>query len=298
MQPDSEIRSVNDRNANTFLSIPKVEEGMGGTPKSPSEEASDLSHDNAVEDGYPALAAYHGSEDRNLVFRKFSSLQARLILEKQDEIRLLEEQIQQYDSDCKAKDIHGQSPRRIETRYRRNNAEASNRSEFFDRVERKFLEYAHRLATLERPVKYEYKNVYRYIHQTKPVTAPESTYIDEPRDLITLRRPGAHAHIGGVVELALNRIKQATQRNGRNVTLQKWVQENVKSERLAGLFIAGVTFMIVPPLFVVPIYALSKVGDNIGKSIGILVAFAVTFTGLLLVGTPAKQHEILSSSAA
>ncbi|KAF2230151.1 hypothetical protein EV356DRAFT_509326 [Viridothelium virens] len=306
IQPDNEIQRTSDKNAKNFQSIPKAEVGMAGTSQSHSKQASDSSLDTFDElpYGYPALAEYHGSEDRNLVFRRFRHLQARLILEKQDQIRQLEEEIRWYDSEDKAKDLHEPSPRRIETRYRHDIDEAKNRLELFDRAEREFIEYerllsaAHHLATLERPFEYEYKNVLEHILTTKPVTKPEVAYIDDLKDLITLRRPGAHAHIGGLVELALNHIKIATQKNGGNVTMQKWVEENGESERLAGKFIATVMFLLVPPLFVVPIYALSEVGNNIGKSIGILVAFALTFTGLLLLEGSAKQHEVLSSSAA
>lgn len=134
----------------------------------------------------------------------------------------------------------------------------------------------------------------------------EALFIEDHRDLITLRASSAHAHVGAFIESMLNRVKnwisskaeRVTGSSDKAITLQEWLSENGKSEQLAGRFIATGMFFVVSTLFVVPIYALSVVGDNISKSISILVVSALTFTALMLVATPAKQHEVLSSSAA
>ncbi|KAL9078791.1 MAG: hypothetical protein Q9157_002274 [Trypethelium eluteriae] len=292
---------------NTLHSIQNAEAGIAGTSKTSSEQATDPSIGISPQDGYPALAEYLGSDDRLMVFRRFSRLQARLILEKQDQIRLLEEEIDQCDDDDKLKDsLQRENPSRLQTRYRYNAEEAEHRSKLFQRAEREFLEYApekllsaaHRLTTLERPIPYEYKNIFNYINTAKPVTRPEAAYIEDHVDLVTLRGSGIQARTGCFIELALNLIKRATRIRENAVTMQAWARENAKSKRVAGIFITIVMFLIVPLLFVVPIYALYRVGNNIGGSIGILVASSLTFTGLLLVTTSAQQHEVLSSSAA
>ena len=54
---------------------------------------------------------------------------------------------------------------------------------------------------------------------------------------------------------------------------------------------------IAPVFFVVPIYTLTKIGNNIGKSIEVLIAFPPTFAVVLLAATPAKPHEVLGSTA-
>lgn len=48
--------------------------------------------------GYPNLAAFTSSDDDFAIYRRFGYLQARLLLDKQDQLRLLEEQLDHYDT--------------------------------------------------------------------------------------------------------------------------------------------------------------------------------------------------------
>ena len=61
---------------------------------------------------------------------------------------------------------------------------------------------------------------------------------------------------------------------------------------------AGLLLLLVPVLFILPIITLSVIGDDIKKKTGVLVAFTMTFGIVLIIGTHAKPHEILSCSAA
>jgi hypothetical protein len=47
--------------------------------------------------GYPSLAAFQSSDERNSIYRRYSYLQARLLLEKQDQLRILEERLDTFD---------------------------------------------------------------------------------------------------------------------------------------------------------------------------------------------------------
>lgn len=48
--------------------------------------------------GYPNLAAFNSSDEDFAIYRRFGYLQARLLLDKQDQLRLLEEQLDRYDT--------------------------------------------------------------------------------------------------------------------------------------------------------------------------------------------------------
>jgi hypothetical protein len=48
-------------------------------------------------DGYPNLAAFTNSDEDFAIYRRFGYLQARLLLDKQDQLRLLEEKLDQHD---------------------------------------------------------------------------------------------------------------------------------------------------------------------------------------------------------
>jgi sulfite exporter TauE/SafE len=79
--------------------------------------------------------------------------------------------------------------------------------------------------------------------------------------------------------------------------VRSWLHENSETEYIAKQIIRGFLFITIPPMFVIPIYALHMVSSSIGKSIAVLVAFTLAFTILVLLATPAKPHEVLSVSA-
>ena len=48
--------------------------------------------------GYPNLAAFTDSDDSFMIYRRFGYLQSRILLEKQDELRSLEQQLDELDA--------------------------------------------------------------------------------------------------------------------------------------------------------------------------------------------------------
>ncbi|KJX93698.1 hypothetical protein TI39_contig4268g00026 [Zymoseptoria brevis] len=274
--------------------------------------------------GYPQLAQFIGSDERSMIFRQFTKLQARLILEKQDEMREIEDELYFYDRDdflkLGAPGDDPLKPDRLSRRLRVDPEEQKRRQEMMELAERKFKEYAtlleaaRSMASYERPASYEIKNVLRFVLGTKPVRPVECNWILEQRDLVTLRAARQHAAIGFGTEWLLNKIRsrsaefaarfktQHTNDAPTAETLAKsqgqWIKENARSVQLASWFVAGLLLLCVPLFFVVPILALSRVGGNIGQSIGVLTAFALVFTLLLSLGTSARPHEVLSCSAA
>lgn len=50
-----------------------------------------------IRSGYPQLAAFQSSDDVHAIYRRYNYLQARLILEKQANLHILEQQLDQYD---------------------------------------------------------------------------------------------------------------------------------------------------------------------------------------------------------
>lgn len=54
------------------------------------------------DDGYPNLATFKSSDEVFAVYRRFGYLQSRLLLEKQDGLRVLEQRLDKYDDDDRA----------------------------------------------------------------------------------------------------------------------------------------------------------------------------------------------------
>src|SRR2546430_13578898 len=49
--------------------------------------------------GYPLMARFMDSDDNYMTYRRFGNVQARLLLEAQDDVRILEEQLENLDED-------------------------------------------------------------------------------------------------------------------------------------------------------------------------------------------------------
>ncbi|KAI9660419.1 MAG: hypothetical protein M1821_009769 [Bathelium mastoideum] len=291
--------------------------------------------------GYPSFAAFLGDDERWMMFRRFSSVQARLILEKQDDMRILEEKLHEMDADDLAKESSdGDKPRRrLFRRYRADKEEAEARENLLRELENKYLEYerllsaAHRLNTLPRPATYEWKSVVNYVREAKPVIEKESDYIHNQRDLVSVRGASEHAHLGALIERFFNQVKNWKSRKPeeqksrsaapgsaagkkklpkvkterkemdggspekQRFSMREWMKGNSTAEKYARAFIGMMMLIPMPIFFVVPIYALNRIGNNIGKSIGVLLAFGLTFTVVLLTATPARHHEVLGGTA-
>ena len=54
------------------------------------------------EDGYPNLATFQSSDEVFALYRRFGYLQSRLLLEKQDVLRVLEDRLNKFDETDKA----------------------------------------------------------------------------------------------------------------------------------------------------------------------------------------------------
>ena len=87
-------------------------------------------------DGYPLTAAFLDSDDNFMIYRRFGYLQARLLLEKQEQLRRLEldlELMDEKDKDAKSRDLvtlgDGETGR------------ATARQELMQRIEDKFRDY-------------------------------------------------------------------------------------------------------------------------------------------------------------
>lgn len=76
-----------------------------------------------------------------MIFRRFSQLQARLILEKQDELREMEEELADLDYADQEKEPRDSKKGRLNRRHRSDPAEAKARQELFQRIEKKYIEY-------------------------------------------------------------------------------------------------------------------------------------------------------------
>jgi len=157
--------------------------------------------------GYPRLAAFLSSEENFMLYRKFSFLQSRLLLFKQDELRALERDLDNMD----ASDKH-HAPDLLHSRER-DDARSGRRKQLIEEISQKFQEYgmvisflfklgnrevltrsaklvitARDLASFNKPPSQDYLSVKSYFEDEAPVSTVES-YIYYKEDIVTLK-PG------------------------------------------------------------------------------------------------------------
>lgn len=276
------------------------------TVPSPERLSSRLIFIDRTAAGYPKLATHIANDEKLHIFRNYRDLQVRLILEKQDEMRLIEEDVR--DSDIRDNELttvkcdsNGRrayaSGGRLSTRHRRDPVEAKDRKELFARAERVYKEYgellttANQLAMLNKPGSYEWRDLSRFLADTKPVEAREADWIAWREDLISVGSPYQNTLL-----TALFRLHKPSYAADTSLETQLAAEEYANRVRILIWYcILGLMFSVV--LFV-PIYALEVVGHDIGKGIGVLFASTVMFILALQTATSARGREIWSSSAA
>lgn len=87
--------------------------------------------------GYPSVATFLDSDENFMIYRRFGFVQARLLLEKQDDLRKLELKLDRYD---RRLGKHAQTKDTLRTRDLKPDA-ATARKEIMDSLEKCFNEY-------------------------------------------------------------------------------------------------------------------------------------------------------------
>jgi hypothetical protein len=90
--------------------------------------------------GYPSLATFLDSDENFMLYRRFGYLQSRLLLDKQADLRELEEQLDNFDEE-----VAQSRPGDLTTRDLRPE-DISKRKELMDEIEARFCEYGKALS--------------------------------------------------------------------------------------------------------------------------------------------------------
>lgn len=99
--------------------------------------SSDIEVVEHCPEGYPRLAALLDSDEKFMIYRRFGFLQARLLLNKQDELRELEKDLDRLDKVDERKD-----PSLLKSREKDDAANGRRKKLLYD-IEEKFKEYGH-----------------------------------------------------------------------------------------------------------------------------------------------------------
>ncbi|KAF2432801.1 hypothetical protein EJ08DRAFT_630152 [Tothia fuscella] len=159
--------------------------------------------------GYPNVAAFLDSDENFMVYRRFGYIQSRLLLNKQDELRELEESLDLYDQ----RQFRTQ-PLDVMTRSDLAGTDAKDRQQLFEKLEHRFCSYANlissaqQLVALNRPAKSDFMSVYNYMNKNQPLKEEEQEWIKCREDLVTLRPGREHAWLDASLEHLLKYLNE------------------------------------------------------------------------------------------
>ncbi|KAF2658094.1 hypothetical protein K491DRAFT_625354 [Lophiostoma macrostomum CBS 122681] len=159
--------------------------------------------------GFPRLAAFQASEANFSLYRSFSYLHSRLLLDLQDEITALEKELDDIDWDDFDEDPERLKSREHDMSRAAGEGDARNRRVILREIRTKLMEYdevlikARTLESFEKPSDRNYRSVRRFYHNTKPLMDTEMDSIRSKEDTVSLRTGREWASFDGGVESIL-----------------------------------------------------------------------------------------------
>ncbi|TEY45869.1 hypothetical protein BOTCAL_0326g00140 [Botryotinia calthae] len=232
--------------------------------------------------GYPQLAAVIASDERFMLYRRFGFLQARLLLNKKDQMRALESQLEHIDQYYGRKD-----PRRLCSQEACNVLDDEYRK-LLAEIEKKYNEYvqllthAKTLASFDSPKTTDYLRLKGYFDRKAPVCNKDQRFILQKENPITLKPTRDNSWLHTVIE-------QIPQRFPGRLTL----------------CIFCTTHQLLFWLHYIPICILwylcqtsTPSSANNGISVAVLLVFTSIFSTVISLFTCAKRHQVLAAAAA
>ncbi|KAL8866799.1 MAG: hypothetical protein Q9174_006076 [Haloplaca sp. 1 TL-2023] len=236
---------------------------------------------------------------------------ARLLLNKQDEIRDMEAELLAMDKmdDLSGKSMYLKSRTEDEGREKDSIPDtwSTTRPKLLAALETKVLGYselllkANQMKGLESPSNRDYRSVLRFMENGRgQLFEEEMSWVYDKEDLVTLRPGREHAWLDGILERILKvcrcRVTQETDARTDDAAIHYYDRRRISK---------CVTFMItilILILLMVPIWLLykSSVRGTLTKSadtIVLILAFTLIFSAALSAFTKAKRHEIVAASA-
>ncbi|KAI0384391.1 hypothetical protein F5Y04DRAFT_277761 [Hypomontagnella monticulosa] len=246
--------------------------------------------------GYPRVGAFIRSDHRHLIFRQFHYLQARVILNLQDQLQHYERELELLDKPSTTSLAADASEQLLQ-----------RRSELLKNIEEKFEKYVRFLNSISfcshkaEPLETDLKSLKNFFRKHSPLDV-EQMYHDEERDLISLKPLGDTSMMDTrLMKFLLDAPNNLTRRifrdsinSGRN---KGEIAHDGRKVRIATGFLLGVSLIVllVGPIY--PLYSLSQGDMTEGTLVGIMfiqVGFTCAFACCLKYMTRPKRHELFA----
>lgn len=163
--------------------------------------------------GFPRLAAFQSSESNFSLYRSFTYLHSRVLLDLQDEIASLEKELDEIDWDDFDEDPNRLRSREFDKASDQN--DGRSRAAILKEIRTKLMEYdevlikARTLDSFQKPSDRNYRSVRRFHHNHKPLMDAETESIRSKEDTVSLRNSGREGgDFDGGVEKTIFKIDE------------------------------------------------------------------------------------------
>ncbi|KAG7008239.1 hypothetical protein G7Y79_00006g018590 [Physcia stellaris] len=258
--------------------------------------------------GYPRQSAFADSDESFMIFRRFGYIHARLLMQRQDELRQLEDELEEMDkvdSKSDAGQLCLQSREMDDRRSRRE--QGASRSALLHKIEDVALRYgellqqAQNLVAMNKPPMREQISLRTYIENRQCLVEAESAFAYHKEDLVTLRPGRDHSFVDAFVEHLLKEYPckplKETASKSHDPRVRYFTRGRINA------FVTLIITSIILALLVVPIWLLYhfSVSFNATRSnvlcMGVLLVATLVFSAVLSLFTKARRHEVLAASA-
>jgi len=268
--------------------------------------------------GYRSLSTFLDSDENFMLYRRFGYLHSRLLLRKQDKLRKLEAELDEFDEE----DANGTlQQRRLlmsrdcdEAADRREPEGTRTRTMILDDIEENLAKYdewilkAQKMVALNRPAARDFKSVEAYIFDKKPLVDEECGFIYQQEDLITLRDGREMALLDSFTEKMLQLFhcsllqsifcSKADRQKTNDPNLHYYSKDRKDYFTTALLTLVLLCLLILPVFIMYRFTVLNNLDATYTSSIGLLLIFTLVFSAVLSLFTQAKRHEIFGAAAA
>jgi hypothetical protein len=287
--------------------------------------------------GFPRLAAFQSSEANFSLYRSFSYLHSRVLLDLQDEITTLEKELDEVDWDDFDED-----PDRLRSREHDVSAAAADGPDTRSRrvilkdIKDKLMEYdevlikARSLEAFQKPSDRNYRSVRRYHHNTKPLMDAEMDSIRSKEDTVSLRSGREWASFDGGVETVIGQADHFLKKLFRldHPPLQNMFRtpelraktsntyisfySSTRIDKLINIMITFVIFilLVIPVITMFYLTSTSTIDSTSSgqtaadinqrdtiNAVGVLIVFTLLFSAAMSLLTKAARHELFAASA-
>ena len=160
-------------------------------------------------EGFPRLAAFQSSEANFALYRSFSYLHSRVLLDLQDEITCLEKELDDKDWDDFDEDPDRLKSRELDIDRASTSGDERTRRDILKDIRDRLKEYdkilirARTLEAFQKPSERNYRSVRKYYTNEKPVMDAEMNSIRSKEDIVSLNNGREWASFDGAVESAI-----------------------------------------------------------------------------------------------